>query len=362
MAAVPALRITCNRWRKSWITHIAFCAVWRALCLGVLISDFASPGRTGASRSKPDKPKQVPLSLMRERAGAKYRAQARDKILPLPLSGAEKKLLRKLKESSRKGRWNQVETDFGSYVGSSSAIYCHVMHAAFRCAQYQRGVEVYNKLCDLGAPKTLPVYTLAIKLFAKTKQPALMNSTWTEALETEGMDGPLAGARIDAAAEEGDVVSAAIVLDQLKSKKLQPSLAHFTSAVLACRSANGINHNAANYLLKLVEAEGLVPDIVFFTALIRAYQRADLGMFTAAYKKMKDFGIVADRVFAETYLGALLLQPGRVRRQIFSDLKRVDRKRLLAAGAALRDFEAANVEMSGLSRAIQESLHRLLDG
>ena len=186
------------------------------------------------------------------------------------------------------------------------------MHAGFRCGRYQRGVAVYNNLCAMGLRKNLPIFTLAIKLFAKARDPLLVRKTWAEALETNIMDIPLAAARIDAAAEEGDIVSAAQVLDNMTKQQLQPNLAHFTSAVRACVSAQGVSHNAANFLLLKVEEQGMAPDLIFFTALIKSYTHADVGNFTAAYQKMKDFDIEPDRVFAETYLGTLLQPSTRV--------------------------------------------------
>ncbi|CAE7938681.1 PPR4 [Symbiodinium necroappetens] len=297
---------------------------------------------------------------MRERAGAKFRSQARDAIAPLPLSQADKRLLDRLKRFSRKGDWDGVESAFSSYKGNSSQIYSQVMHAAFRCGRYQRGVAVYNNLCAMGLPKNLPVFTLATKLFAKAGDTVLVRKTWAEALETNAMDVPLAGARIDAAAEEGDIVSAATVLDNMTKQKLQPNLAHFTSAVRACVSAEGVSHNAANFLLRKVEEQGLAPELIFFTALIKSYTHADLGNFTAAYQKMKDFGIEPDRVFAETYLGTLL-QPNTKGVSMLEALQGTDPSVLAAAREALQDFEAANVELSGLCRSVQRALGRILD-
>ena len=113
----------------------------------LLLCCLFSKGSCGfASLGGRDEPKQVPLSLMREQAGTKFRAKARDAIAPLPMTPAEKKLLRRLAGFSRAGRWGSVDSAFRSYNGSSTAIYNQVMHAAFRCDKYQRGVQVYNRL------------------------------------------------------------------------------------------------------------------------------------------------------------------------------------------------------------------------
>ena len=130
----------------------------------------------------------------------------------------------------------------------------------------------------------------------------------------------------------------------------------------ACRNAKGVSHNAATYLLGKVEEQGLVPDVIFFTALVRTYKHAKLQSFTAAFQKMKNLGVVPDRVFAETYLATLLVpDENRVRGHMVQDLKRLEHDRLLAGWEAHHVFEEANVELSGLASEVKEALGRILD-
>ena len=97
------------------LAALLLCSVFLA---GDVFSLSTPEPKTSKARNSSDQPKQVPLSLMRERAGAKFRSQARDAIAPLPLSQADKRLLDRLKRLSRKGDWDGVESAFSSYKGN----------------------------------------------------------------------------------------------------------------------------------------------------------------------------------------------------------------------------------------------------
>ena len=63
---------------------------------------------------------------------------------------------------------------------------------------------------------------------------------------------------------------------------------------------------------------------------------------------------------SQTYLGTLL-QPGTKGADMYEALKNADRSVLAAAREALQDFEAANVELSGLCRSVQKALGKIAD-
>ena len=82
----------------------------------------------------------------------------------------------------------------------------------------------------------------------------------SEALDTCALNEDLALARIDAAAAEGDVISAASVLDQLNHANRSVHIGHMTAAIRG-------SDNAARLLYRSLLDMGLQPNVVTFTCL-----------------------------------------------------------------------------------------------
>ena len=161
---------------------------------------------------------------------------------------------------------------FASYDDTEIQVYNAVLHAAVNCVQYKAGAEIYHKLCEQQITKTSATYSAALKIFAKLGQNETVRELWEEA-KTNPMceiNEPLAAARIDAAAEEGDFESALVVLNEMNQTKVSINIAHITSAIRACWEAGGISYKTAERLLNLCPVLGLEPNIVTFTCLVGA--------------------------------------------------------------------------------------------
>ena len=152
---------------RTCAVHLILLALLRSLPLADDTGSFtslrarATLNSLGSTRSALGAP-----SLMRERSRARCRVAAR-------LGEADKELLAKLSELSLKGDWDAVEAAFNGYNGTATPVFSKVLHTAFLCARYQAGVEIYKTMSQLRVEKTLPIYTLAIKLFAQTRNPKL---------------------------------------------------------------------------------------------------------------------------------------------------------------------------------------------
>ena len=222
--------------------------------------------KDGAHKAKNPK-LQEPLSLMRERTGgSKFRTEAGGQFYLRP---PEKLLLADMQDAAKRGDWQAVKALFAGYDGRAVAIYTTVMNAAFRCRQYHFGADTYEKVCSFSLEKDPPVYTLAMKLFAKLGLMNRVREIWREARGSCELNEALAAARIDAAADEGDVESAAGVLDELiNTKNCEVDLGHFTSAIHACATAQHSSHNAALFLFDRLLEMRLEPDVAAFSALV----------------------------------------------------------------------------------------------
>lgn len=121
-------------------------------------------------------------------------------------------------------------------------------------------------------------------------------------------------------------------------------------------------HRAAKYFWKLFPEFGLAPDIVSFTALVGSYKGAPLEDVLSAKAEMESSGIDPNRVFAETYLAAVVqvdLTHLRAIGAIQEALQNVPSDRLHAARRGIADFEAGGVELSLLCRKLKTALERL---
>ena len=305
--------------------------------------------------------KQAPLSRNRARMGLGLHTKVDDPCFQMSASG--KRLVSQITEAGRRGNWVDIRRLFAEYTGRELPVYHAVMHGAYLCGQYEEGVRVYQRLCDSKIGKHEPVYATAVKLFAKLGEPSAVEGIWQEAMSKYDLNKPLAAARIEAAAVEGDIQAAAQVLDDMKQSDVEIDVGHITSAIRACWEASGSTHHAADFLLDLLWDLELQPDIALYTCLIGAYKAAPVGKVVAAYSKMKELGVKADFAFAEIYLATLVLlrqKEGKLNlEEMIAWLREVPASRIAAAKTAVGDFKRSNIRLTGLSHAIERALHQL---
>ena len=161
---------------------------------------------------------------------------------------------------------------------------------------------------------------------------------------------------------QGDIETAAQVLDQMNSSGVEINVGHITSAMRACWEASGSTHHAADFLFGLLLDLELQPDIAVFTCLVGAYKTAPVEKLTNAYATMKDFGIKPDFAFAETYLGTLLRKPKEKKfnqPEMIAWLHQVPMPRIAAAKVAMKDFQLGRLKLTSLSRKFVAALQEL---
>ena len=293
--------------------------------------------------------KQTSLSVVREKAGLAFHTRARQP--GTFLSRESQILLSDISEAGSRGDWVKVQKLFGTYGGSETQIFNAVMHIAVNCSQFKQGAAVCAQACNLNVSKTSPTFSAALKLHARLNSTETVKQIWTEALQTCPLDEVLAGARLDAAAIEGDVETAAEVLDQLNhTSGVTTNVAHITSAIRACWAAEGRSHNAAKFLFQHMLDLDLQPNIAAYTCLIGAYATAPLPQVLAAYDHLKSSDVSIDYHFTERYLVTVLQKPQPEDwrgEKVVEKLKARSPDRLAAARVALDDFNAAGLELSG---------------
>ena len=205
-------------------------------------------------------------------------------------------------------------------------------------------------------------FATGIKIFAKLGDPERVRSIWTDAMQSCKLDEVIAAARIDAAAAEGDIESAAKVLDQMNRTGVNINIAHITSAIRACWEAPGSGHNAAEYLFNLSLALDLQPNVVTFTSLMGAYASAPLSRILCARDVMKTLQVSANKAFAEVYLNTLLQntkeewQDVRAVQAVCAKLAKKSPERLAVARRALAEFRKDKVTLTTLSETIERAL------
>lgn len=300
------------------------------------------------------RPKQRPLSETRERTGLALR-----KSCPRngpDMSKEEKQLLRRIAIASESRDWPTARSLFGTYGGCAFQLYAATLHAAFRCREYNHGAKIYEKAMNTCEFIDLPFYNMAIRIFAKLGEDSRVQQIWDTALKSFELDEFLASARIAAAADAGDVETAAAVLDQMNSSNVSIDVYHINSAIRACWGWGNKQHRAAKYLFDLVERFQLSPTVVTFTSLIGAYETASLQEILSAYDEMKALQIQADAPFAETYIFSVL-QKGNA--TVEMALRETSVERLRAARDALIDFKRAGFKLHRSCRSADAQLTRM---
>ena len=285
--------------------------------------------------------RQSNLKLLRERDGLAI--PSTKKFLPISSSGA--RLVTVISEAGKRGDWQQAQRLYSAYSGAEIQVFVAAMDAAIRCSQYRQGARIYRKLCSLNINQTAPAFTSALKIHSKLDQKHAVREIWANARRECDLDSPLAAARISAAAAEGDVQTAAQVLDEMNESGIAINVGHVSASIRACWRAEGSHHNAAKYLFDLHKELGLQPNVITFACLLGAYVTAPLEDILGAYADMKKLGISPNTVFAETYLVTVLRKPSEARkdREMLIELQKRSPDRIAAAKQAISDFKAAGV-------------------
>lgn len=274
----------------------------------------------------------------------------------------DKRLLREISFASEQREWDEVMSLFASYSGESIQIYTAVMNAALRCRKYAEGATCYERCRQTCQECDEPVFATALKIFGRLQQPEKVRKIWAEANKKCKLSEMLVSSRLQAAADEGDVQTAAAMLDLLNTSNLEINVQPITMAIRSCWGMGTTRHRAAKYFWDLFPKFGLKPTIVSFTALVGSYTGAPLEYVLSAKVEMESLGIHPDRVFAETYLVSLLqLDFSRLRAisAVQDALQNVPSDRLHAARRGIADFEAAGVEQTTLCRKLKTALENL---
>ena len=309
-------------------------------------------------------PKQPPSSRSRERAGSAIRAKA-DRLFKLSI--AEKDVLKKISTASQAYKWQDIQSTMASYSGTAVPIYTEAMHGAFRCREYQAGAALFDKCQQASSILDAPVYGLAIKIHGKLGNHEMVRKVWNQTLRDCNFTEILAAARISAAADEGDVETAAEILDLMDNTKgVAIDVHHVSSAMKACWGWKKRMNIVAQYFFDLLPKFGLKPNLIAYTNLIGAFKTANLQEIVAAYGEMKRQQISPDQIFAETFLTSVMQlkkgvfwTPEEIRAAMLEKERLEVVERSQAAREALADFEKAGVRLTRLSVKVRQALERL---
>eukprot|EP00438_Fugacium_kawagutii_P015972 Skav227109 [mRNA] locus=scaffold199:358357:359361:+ [translate_table: standard] len=323
---------------------------FRVYCLILFGAFLLQPFPYGFGRTS-----QRPLSELRESSGLAVRKKVGTSDGPA-LSQDEKALVVKLARASEGRRWHTARSLFGAYAGSATQVYTAAMHASFRCRKNEEGSKIYEKCRANCEYVGLPAFTVALRIFSKLGDTSRVQQIWDDALKAHRLDGPLASARLVAAAEAGDVQTAAEILDKMNNSNVSIEVHHIDSAIRACWGWGNNQHKAAKYFFDLLSAMEISPTVVSFTSLIGAYKTADLPDLLHAYEEMKSLQIKPDKVFAETYIFSLLRAGNNPRASGAEILEGNCIERAQAARDALADFKSAGLKLTRGCTKVDEEL------
>ena len=186
------------------------------LLLLLLLSLLLHPFQNGHSFAKL---KQESATAVRERSGHALRTRASN-VGNFTLNREEKSLVARISDAGERREWGAARSAFASYTGNAAPVYAAALKAAFRCRRYQEGAKVFelcHKRCKI---IHAPVYTQALRVFSKLKDPEKVEDVWVESLDKCPFDLVLASAGVAAAADLGNITGAAHILDMVNESAL----------------------------------------------------------------------------------------------------------------------------------------------
>ena len=309
--------------------------------------------------------RQKTSAEVREQSGLVLRKKAREAggLGDFELTSSEKRLITAISRAGEKRGWSSVKAAITPYAGHAAPVFSAALHAAVRCQEYKAGAELFDRCREKCSVIHLPVYTQALRIFGKLGEPARVREVWAEALEVCSLDMVLVSARIAAAADEGDIEGAAEILDKADASGIPLEGSLLNSAIRTCWGAGKYRDKAARYFYGLFAKRGLVPNIVTFAALAGAFKSSPLDNLLWTYSEMKSFQVRPNRIFAETFLAAVLegdeMRSWRTVEVMAQNLRDTPNERLQAAKDALDDFDSAEVELTALCQKVRSALKRL---
>ena len=308
--------------------------------------------------------KQPLTKEIREREGNAVRRRARHDFGPNQISKAEKILLSKIASASEQRDWPTVQSLIDGYAGTAEPIWAATINAALRCGRYREGALIFQKCKQNVKIKHEPLFNAAVKVLAKRKEWARVREVWEEALKACKFGPMMAAARLAAAADEGDVETAAAVLDMMETNDVAIEVHHVTTAMRACWGYGKSQHRAAKYFFDLFARFDLEPDLIAFASLVGSYHTAPLKLVMSAHDDMKRRKIKANHIFAEIYLTALLQKVPedewpRTSPPLVPILANLPLERLEAADKVLDDFDAAEVRLTRFGQNIKRAVKML---
>ena len=277
------------------------------------------------------------------------------------LSSTELRLMSVMSAAGKKGDWQLVSQEFRGYSGSAAPVYVAAMQAAYRCSKYVEASQMYDKLRKFpGENLDTVALHVALKIFGKLRDVGRSKEIWSEAKDRACVDKFLAGARIDAAADVGDITSVAAVMDYMDRHGLSIETIVFNSAINACKNMEPPSHSAAEYMYGKMLERGLQPDVGTFANLVRAHRQAPLEKIQQIRADMRDRGITPNRMFAESYLASIFARQHTppLKSKLAAVLASLGEDRRQDLRRALDEFESANAT-TFLCRDVHKALNTL---
>ncbi|CAK9044768.1 unnamed protein product [Durusdinium trenchii] len=320
-----------------------------------------------------DLPKQGSCYFWRQREGLSAHAPAGEQLgavvntgesLVIEPTEEEKWLASQLKKvGNRKNGHGQWQKVYAEYSGLNPLVLTAAMQAALRQGDYEEGFHIYQKVRHM----TLPTYAVSIKLLGKLGKLDEVERLWRQLVELDLVNRFVAGSRIDAAADSGDIQAAARVLQYMKEKGIETIDVHFNSAINACANSQDANRaDIAQGFFDEMLRTGLKPTIVTYATLLRAFRQMPKERLLNLLMDMKKHNVKANAVFAESFLFIFLQKPRgktcwREQSEIAVQIRKLPMADLRAAKEFVDEVKRSNVKLNMSSERIDVVLQLLID-
>ena len=181
------------------------------------------------------------------------------------------------------------------------------MQAAYRCQRYAEAAATYAKVRAMSTTAITKVVLLhGLKIYGRLRDAEAVTAVWEEIIRRGWLDKFRAAARMDAAAEIGDIDGAASILELMRNDSVEMNELHYTSAINACKNSDHKrSHVAALFLLEDMFRSTVLPDTATFSSVVGAHKGAPIHKIELVLDSMAECRVEPNKMFVEECLAAI---------------------------------------------------------
>ena len=225
------------------------------------------------------------------------------------LSRGEAISLSMISSAAQDLEWYKARSAWEECSQAKTPLYNSVMHAAYRCGQYDYGRSIFQQMCKKSLPKNSITFNCAIRLFVQSNESDKVFQLWDEAQSQRGYWEPrqtylLMSEMVNAMGDFGNITGIVTFLDVIMKAGLEIDEGTWGSALNGCKIAG--KPHTAKYFLEEMKSRSVPINLIHYTHAMAAHAGRKLENITAFAEEVAMTGIDIDEYFVEMHVTSLM--------------------------------------------------------